>query len=157
MADIVSDGTVKVTWMLTCAVESAPTAVEVQAGVDLEGYITPDGLSISTNTDEVDVSALSSTQYAVRVGRRKDDITIMFKDQGRDVEPYTTFAGTPDGYLVVRHGTPASTAWAAADIVNMYPVEAGYRQSVPIAANEVLKFSVPFMVTGTIQEAVALS
>jgi hypothetical protein len=156
MADIVADGQVKVAWMLTCSTPSAPTATEVNAGVDLEAYITPDGLSITTNTDAVDVSGLNSTQYAERVGRRKDDITITFKDQGRSAVPYTTFASTPDGYLVVRYGTASTVDWAASQVVNLYPVEAGYRQSVPIAANEVLKFSVPFFVTGTIQDSVAL-
>ena len=41
---VLDDGKTKVVWMLTCATQTAPTAAELLAGVDLETFITPDGL-----------------------------------------------------------------------------------------------------------------
>ena len=153
MADIISDGMTKVSWVTTISNTAAPTTAELNAGVALESYITPDGLGISTGTDSVDTGALNSTQNTQVPGRRSDDITLTFKDQGRANAPYTTFASRPTGYLVVRRGVASTTAWASSQKVTVYPGTAGDRQDVPTAPNEVLKFAVPIMVSGTVNDA----
>ena len=66
----------------------------------------------------------------------------MFKDQGRDTAPWTTFADNAEGYLIVRRNVPATDAITAGDQVEVYPVQAGTRQPAAPAANEVSKFGV---------------
>ena len=155
MADIIGDGMTAVVWMLTCASTSGPTSAEITAGVQLHTYITPDGLDIQVTTDEVDTSALSSTQNTKVPGRRNDSITLTMKDQGRAAAPWSTFATRPAGWLVVRRGVTASTAFTTASKINVYPAQAGDRQDVPSAPNEVLKFQVPLFVTGPVLDTIS--
>lgn len=157
MADLISDGLTKVNWVTTISNTAAPTAAEINAGVSLESFITPDGLGISTSTDAVDAASLASTQDAEIPGRRKDTITLTFKDQGESAAPWTTFASRPSGYLVVRRGIASTTTFAAAQKVHVYPATAGDRQPMASAKNEVLKFQLPIFVTGTVQASVAVA
>jgi len=153
MPDILSDGNVRVSWVTTISNTSAPTAAELNAGVALENFITPDGLSITTGTDGVDNSALSSVQSTQIAGRRTDEIEITFKQQGQAAAPWTTFTARPNGYVVTRRGIASSTAYAAAQKVQVFPAQAGDRQIVSPAPNEMEKFSVSFFVTAPVADA----
>lgn len=157
MADLISDGLTKVSWVTTISNTSAPTAAELTAGVSLEGYLTPDGFGITTSTDAVDASSLASTQDAEIPGRRKDSGSLTFKNQGESAAPWTTFASRPSGYVVARYGVASTTAFTAAQKVHVWPATAGDRQPQPSAKNEVLKFMVPIFVTGTVQASVAVA
>lgn len=150
MADIVMDGNVKVAWVSTISNTAAPTTTELNAGTDLTSWITPDGLNITTETQDVDTTAVNSTQNTYAVGRRTDTASLTFKHQGFSAAPWTTFASNPSGYIVVRRGVAGSTAWTSTQKVLVYPVQAGYRALAPYAANEVEKFSVDFKVNGTV-------
>lgn len=153
MADIVMDGNVRLSWVTTISNTAAPTAAELNAGVALESYVTPDGLGISTETQDVDTTAVNSTQNTYAVGRRTDTISLTFKHQGFSAAPWTTFASNPSGYVVVRRGIAGTTAWAASQKVLVYPAQAGYRALAPYAANEVEKFTVDFKVSGIVVDS----
>ena len=157
MADFLVDGYTKVWWATTLSDPSAPTTAELTAAVPLEDWITPDGLDIQVNTDAVDAGALSSTQDAEIPGRRKDSITLTFKQQGQAAVPWTTFAGRADGFLVVRRDVLRSTAAAVAQKVQVYPGRAGDRQQVKPAKNEVSKFSVPIFVTAAVLDSATIA
>jgi hypothetical protein len=150
VADILADGTSKVYWVSTISNTSAPTTTELNAGVDLTPYITADGWSVTTATAKVDVSALNSVDNLSIPGRRDDDIEVTFKSQGDSAAPWTTFASRPSGYLVERVGVAYATAWTAAQKVRVFPCTAADRQRVPAAANELVKFTVPFMKTAAV-------
>lgn len=147
MADIISDGMVKVGWVTTLSSLTSPTATQITAGVDLESFLTPDGLAIELGDDEVDVSALNSTFSPTKPGRGTVSIELTFKDQGQANAPWTTFASRPAGYLVVRYGVATTTDWAASQKVDVYSVKAGDRKPIAPAANEVAKFSVQLFST----------
>lgn len=157
MADIVSDGMTRVSWVTTISNTAAPTTAELNAGVALESFITPDGLSISTSTAAVDNSALNSVDNTSVAGRRSDDISITFKQQGQSGAPWTTFSGKPSGYVVVRSGVAAATAWTASQKVQVFPAQAGDRQKASPAPNELEKFTVPFFKTGAVQDAATVA
>lgn len=144
MADIISDGQVKVTWLTSLTAPGAPSAAELSAGTDLEGFITPDGLSVEIGDDSVDTSALNSTFSTTKAGRGTVAIEVTFKDQGRDQAPWSTFVGRPSGYLVIRRNVDSSTAYAASQSVEVYAVTAGDHKIQPPAANEVAKFAVEY-------------
>ncbi len=147
MADIISDGMVKVGWVTTLSSLTSPTAVQITAGVDLESFLTPDGLGIELGDDEVDVSALNSTFSPSKPGRGTVSVELTFKDQGAANPPWTTFASRPVGYLVVRYGVSVDTDWTAAQKVDVYSVKAGDRKPQAPAANEVAKFAVQLFST----------
>jgi hypothetical protein len=153
MPDIISDGQTKVSWVVTISNTAAPTAAELNAGTGLEGFITPDGLGITTSTDGVDNTSIASTQSTQVAGRRADELEVTFKQQGQAAAPWTTFASRPNGHLVVRRGVATATAWTAAQKVQVFPAQAGDRQMVAPAPNEVEKFMVRFFVSGVVQDA----
>jgi hypothetical protein len=156
MADIISDGMVKVGWVTTLSSLTSPTQVQVTAGVDLESFLTPDGLGIELGDESVDVSALNSTFSAAKAGRGTVQIELTFKDQGVAAAPWTTFASRPLGYLVVRTGVAATTDWTAAQKIDIYTCQAGDRKLLAPAANEVAKFSVQLFSTTDPAVAVAM-
>ncbi len=147
MADIVSDGMVKVGWVTTLSSLTSPTATQITAGVDLEGFLTPDGLGIDLGDEAVDTSALNSTFSTEKAGRGTVSIELTFKDQGVGAAPWTTFASRPSGYLVVRYGVAVTTDWTAAQKVDVYTVKAGDRKPIAPAANEVQQFTVQLFST----------
>lgn len=147
MADIIADGYVKVGWVTTLSSLTSPTATQITAGVDLESFLTPDGLGIELGDEAVDTSALNSTFSTEKAGRGTVSIELTFKDQGQANPPWSTFASRPTGYLVVRTGVAATTDWAASQKVDVYSVVAGDRKPLAPAANEVAKFSIQLFST----------
>jgi len=144
MADLVNDGNVKIMWVTTLSSTSSPTATQINAGVDITPYITADGYNVTTSEATVDTSALNSVDDTFIPGRRTDEIELTFKNQGDSAAPWTTFASNPDGWIVERRGVAYGTAIAASQKVRVFPVKAGFRNKLPVAANEVEKFSVKF-------------
>ena len=155
MADIIADGMVKVGWVTTLSSLTSPTAVQITAGVDLESWLTADGLAVELGDESVDTSALNSTFSTEKAGRGTVSIELTFKDQGQANPPWTTFASRPSGFLVVRSGVVATTDWAASQRVDIYSVKAGDRKPIAPAANEVAKFSVQLFSTADPSIAVA--
>ena len=147
MADQVSDGKIKVGWVTTLSSVPTPTVAQVTAGIDLEGWITPDGLAIEIGEDEVDTSKLNSKFNSKRVGRGTPSMELTFFQQGKGSAPYTTFNSQPDGWLVVRYDIDSETDWAAGQIVEVYPCKAGDQRLIPPAENDSEKFSVALFPT----------
>lgn len=146
MADRVNDGFITVRWVTTLSSTTSPTAAQINAGVDLTSFITKDGLDISPDQSTVDTTALNSLTETQGLGMAKVDLSLTCKRQSTDTA-WTTFSGNPAGFLVVRRGTAASTAIAASQKVEVYPVVASNRMPVKPAANEVEKFTVKLPLT----------
>lgn len=149
MADLISDGNTKVSWVTSIAALSAPTAAELNAGLDWSNRLTPDGLKTDPTTADVNTSSLAS-QFDTNVpGRRSYVCEITFKRGSTPLEdqPYTTLAYNVSGYLVVRRGVAYATAYATGDKVEVYPVTCGELQNIAPVANEVLKVMAPLKVT----------
>ena len=143
MSDVINDGKTRVAWVTTIANIAAPTLAELNAGIDVTERITPDGLNIPAETADVDNSSLASTFTTNRAGRRSFTPEVTFKrgDEPGDDLPWTTLTYQTMGYLVVRRVLSYTTAWAAGQEVEVYPVECGERNTIPPAPNEVAKFT----------------
>lgn len=147
MADLLSDGNVRVTFAVTIANIAAPTTAELNAGTALEGLITPDGLDIASTTAAVDTSSLNSTFTTQAAGRRSYDIKLTFKRQTPTDTALNLFPYRTVGFLVVRRTIAASSAWAASQKVESYPIQTGEASLIKPAANEVQKFESIFFLT----------
>jgi hypothetical protein len=149
MADYGFDGMIKVSFVPTIASIAAPTAVELNAGTPLEDVLTPDGLTISADTASVDTSKLSSTFTATIVGRSSYTLGIKYV---RGTDPKQTALETAmvrgaNGYLVVRRDVVASTAWTAAQKVEVYPCQVGDVNPDSPAPNALQTVAIPLMNT----------
>jgi hypothetical protein len=123
MADLVSDGKIRVVWAPSVANIAAPTVAETNAGLRLDNVMTPDGLKIAWKTADVDTSALSSTYDTSRAGRRGVDVSVEIKRQDTGDTALTTLVYRAVGFLLVRRTVDAGTAPTAAQVWEVYPGE----------------------------------
>jgi len=132
MSVVIMDGRVRVSWLTACANIAAPTVAELNAGTAIHSYITPDGLDISIDTGRVDVGNVASTFTLERVGRRKPQVKLTLHHDSPTDTPWTLLVYRAVGFLAVRLGVDATTAWTigqggggSTGQVMVIPVEAG--------------------------------
>lgn len=150
MADVFADGNTRVAFVGSISNIAAPTVAELNAGTLLQSYITADGLmGFEATTAEVDTTSLASTFNTKTIGR--DDFSgtgLRLKKQtyGSDTV-FSLLTRTTAGYIVIRRGTTETTAWAASQAVEVYPVTCGQRKFLAPEANSVQKYEVPTPIT----------
>jgi hypothetical protein len=128
MADLGFDGMVKVAFVPTITSIAAPTVAQINAGIDLEGRLRPDGLATPSDTGRIDNSKLKSTFGTEIVGRRSfSGISVTYvrgpeaDTEATEVEDALTYRAV--GYLVIRRDKLATIAWTVGDKVEVYPVQ----------------------------------
>ena len=156
MAVVIMDGRVRVYWLTACSNIAAPTTTELNAGTDLTGYITPDGLDIGIDTGTVDVGNVGSTYTLNRVGRRKPTISLTLHHDatsGNTDVPWNTLVYRTTGFLAVRTGVDKATAWTTGHggggttgALMMLPSEVGEYSPIKPAPDSSWDFMVPLTV-----------
>jgi hypothetical protein len=151
MPDITADGKTRVSWVPTIANINAPTTTELNAGMLLHSTLTADGLiGFKPETADVDTSALDST-FNTNVNGRTNFSGTMFrlkKQSGTDTI-FTTLVRDTAGYVVIRRSVTASTAWASAQAIEVYPALCGEVARVDPEPNTVERYEVPIKVTAS--------
>lgn len=115
-------GISEVHWVTTIAVPGVPTAIELNAGVD----ITPDFADIPDiprTGNTVDVADLSSKFDKLQVGTRGGDVVTVavFRNPASEVA-YDTLLEDVVGFLIVaRGGLATAGTFAIADVIDIYP------------------------------------
>jgi hypothetical protein len=155
VADIVVDGTTRVAYVVTIANINAPaTATELNAGSSLllQTILTADGLmNFQADTADVDNSSMASKFDTVVAGRASfKNSALKLKKQLTGDTTFTTLTvqGTT-GFIVVRRYIDQATAWAAGQLVEVYPIMTGFYQPQDPASNEVAKYVIPVKITST--------
>ena len=149
MSDVIIDGMVRVTWATAVASIAAPTTTELNAGIALEALLTADGLrGFQPETAAVDTSALVSTFNTSAPGRESfSGMGLMLKRQSGTDTVYSTLQKGTAGFVVIRRGVAAATAWTAAQAVEVYPVVCGREQHQDPEANSLWRYLVPLMLS----------
>ncbi len=149
MVDSNADGRTRIYSVPTIANIAAPTVAELNAGVDLSGLMTPDGLvGFEPDTGDVDNSKINSTFSTVSAGRVSYSGTLvrLIKQTGTDTV-YNTLVYAFQTNIVVRRDVTSSTAWTVADKVEVYPVQCGEVRNISPEANSVHKYEVMTKIT----------
>ena len=146
MSDLISDGRIRVTWMTACANIAAPTVAELDAGLRLDTVMTPDGLTVTPSTADVDTSSLSSTFDTKRAGRRGFSNSVKIKKQDAADTAFSTLVYGADGFLHVRRTLEVAVAHAAGQAGETYPSECGEKVQT-YGPNTVQAFEVPLFNT----------
>jgi hypothetical protein len=135
MGDMLSDGNIKVTFVLDLEDPSAPTVTELTAAgaVDLSCWIKADGRDHTVDEDTVDNSKLCTTDNTETPGRVKHGWNLTYN---RDDDPmadlaYKTMKRGVAGFLIQRIGSSFKTAFAADDEVDTFPIKCGYQLEAP--------------------------
>jgi hypothetical protein len=122
VADLVSDGMLRVTWVTSISNINAPTTTELNAGTRLDTYMTPDGLRTPAETADVPNAKLSSTYDTAQAGRRKFTLGVTYiRQMPRVLEALLVYQAS--GYLVVRREVTSGTAFASTQKVEVYPAQ----------------------------------
>lgn len=132
MADLITDGFTRVYWVTSIANIAAPTAAELTAGLLLHDLMTSDGLvGFQPATADVPTSKFSSTFDTNKPGRVSYSGTMLrfFRQDGTDTI-YNTLAYNTVGFVAIRRGLAATTAWTAAQRVQVYPSTCGERSDL---------------------------
>ncbi|RSN65416.1 hypothetical protein DMH01_03295 [Amycolatopsis sp. WAC 04182] len=151
MADMLNDGNIKVTYVAAIANMAAPTAAELNGGLDLECLITADGLEPSVDEEKVSIAKLCETMNAEAPGRATYGLglTMVRKDVPAEDVAWTTLLRGTSGYLVFRYGIDADTAYAALQDVQVWPGKFGERRPQKPEANGATTFMSQFYVSAT--------
>jgi hypothetical protein len=149
MADIVADGRTRVSWVGSIANKQSPTVAELNAGIQLQSFMTADGLAgLQPDQTTIPTTSLASKTGTARNGRTNfDQVTPTFKKQDASDTPYTTLLKGTSGYLVVRNSIDEATAWAAGQGCRVYPAECGEIAWMDPEENSLERYQIPMTVT----------
>lgn len=149
MADSNTDGRIRIYSVPAIANILAPTVAELNAGTQLDGLMTPDGLvGFEPDTGDVDNSKINSTFTTTTAGRASFSGTMLrlIKQTGTDVV-YNTLVEYYQTNIVIRRDVASATAWTVGDKVEVYPVQCGFVRNIAPEANAVHKYEIPTKIT----------
>ncbi len=132
----------RVSWVPIIVSKAAPTVAELNAGTDLSTLVTKDGLSTPTSQNMVDNTTLAERFDAQVVGSFGGSGSLKLKRDNVADDAWDLFDWAETGYLVVRRGDPFDQAWAAADVVEVYPAQSHMPVMDNTAANTQQTFTV---------------
>lgn len=152
MARYANDGMLAVWHVGTISNKAAPTVAEINAGTKLSPHMTKDGIRVPSNQNMVDDSNMEDTFDAQVVGSWGGPIGFTAKRNNASGDPDTVWNLITyglAGYVVVRRGVTSSTAVAASQVVEVYPVQYHNPVMQDPATNEQARFTVAAAVTST--------
>lgn len=159
-AAVAADGNIRVAFCTTLTT-SAPTAAQCTSGTDLSFYLTPDGLTPSLDQQQISDDRLADTQtfeapgrYTLSLGELK---FVINPTSAPDNAAITALTNGATGFLVIRYGISANTAFAAAQKVDFWPITVGITLKQPPEANSVLKAVTKVFVTNSVVQDIALA
>jgi hypothetical protein len=161
MADVITDGLTRVAYVLTIANAAAPTTTELNAGTSLllHDTMTSDGLNgFNPATADVPTSKFSSTFDTMQPGRVSySNPTLRFCKQVAPDLIYNTLSRATTGFIVIRRGLAAATAWASTQVIEVYPIVCGERVLLDPAPNTLQRWESPLKLSAqpTLNAAVA--
>lgn len=157
---VLAEGNVKAVFVPTLASLTTPSAAVLNAGVDVSCYLMPDwdGPTAAQNTG--DQRRFCSRQTFTQLGRVTWSVaplvyTYVPQDPGGDGnEVYDALAEGNEGFLVIGYGIDAADDFAATDLVDVFPVQAGVQVKGVRGADEFAPLTVTqtLAVTGLVNQ-----
>lgn len=149
MADIPVDGNTRVAFVATIAAIAAPTVAELNAGLLLQSTLTADGLvGFEPDTQDVDTTSLASTFDTKTIGRDVFTGTMLrLKKQTATDTAFNTLTRGTEGHIVVRRDVLETTAWAASQKIEVYPIICGREKHLSPEANTVHRYEMPVKIS----------
>jgi hypothetical protein len=140
---------------------AAPTVAELTAvgNVDLECFITADGLNLSADEGTVDNAVLCDTEDYELPGRSKWNLELTMQRHldVADDKPYQSIKRGSNGFVVIRYGLPYTTAYAAGQSVMVFTVTAGAQRPLPIEREAVVRYMQKMFVSGPSDDDAAVA
>ncbi len=159
MARITGAGVLELFYVATVANKSAPTSAELNAGVDLTGFLTDGGLSTPFDGSIVDAADMSSKFNKTAPGTYGGQpLTLeLYRDDTADTAWSTLTRGTAGYIAIARFGLATKGTWAIGDKVDLWPITVVTRNPADVVRNEMQRFTVECAVTDVPLEDYALA
>lgn len=142
MARIISNGEVRIVWVMSIADPSAPTVAEITAGTNITGFIS--SLDTPLDGNAVDSSDLSSAFNKTVAGKFGGNVNAqMYRDDTADTA-FSLFPRNTTGFLVIRRIGGSDNAVIAGDDVDVWPLRVITRSDVALDDESVQAFTVNF-------------
>jgi hypothetical protein len=131
-----ADGNVKAVWVPTVASMTAPSAAVVNAGIDVSCYLMPDWDGPGGTQNKGEQRRFCSRETFDVLGRIKRNIAaLMYTYNPQELgtpggpgnEVYEALAEGNEGVLVVGYGIDPADDFAAGDVADLIPAEAGFQ------------------------------
>lgn len=161
-ASVSTNGTIRAAFLPTVADLDDPTLVEINAvaSLDFSCYATGDGIAAETNEQNVEDPRLCSKAVYEAPGDRTDtlEITYVFNPaEPTDNEAQLELTEGRKGFVLLRWAVDSEDDWAAADIVDVYPVTLGAQRKNNPTRNGIHKITQKCFVTGKVHKDVVVS
>jgi len=117
---------------------------------------TPSGFNRTTTENTIEDPRLTLRQSFTRPGTTSEALEVQYVFGGDDEVARIALAEGTTGTLVVRYAVANEDEWAAGDVVDLIPIQAGRQRKDPPTANSVWTITQGMYVTGTVQEDVVL-
>jgi hypothetical protein len=161
-ASVPADGNLAVLWVTTIADPDNPTQGELNAAsvVDLSCYIIGDGFTPTIDEQVVTDNRLCSTQTFEQPGRFTEGLSVSYVyniDSPGDDEARLALPRATSGFLVCRWGIPYDQAFAADDVVDVWPAKVGVPSKMPPTANGILSIMQRVFMTGAVRRDVTVA
>lgn len=149
MPDIIGDGKERWDHVPAIANIAAPTTTELNAGIRLSQWMTKDGATgFAPETADAPTSNMESTFDTNVNGRRSfSNPRIRLKKQSGTDTAYDTLLPDVTGFLVRRKSITATTAYASAQKVQVFPVMYGEASWLDQDDNMPERYDIPVKIT----------
>jgi hypothetical protein len=161
MTRYIGPESVEVWWVTTVSDPLAPTSAELNAGVDLTGFLVADGADFPQSARTVDASDGSSRRDKVIAGTYGGDeatLTAHREAAQADDTAFTTLPAGTIGYVAIA-ARPLATAgtWATGDEVDLWPAEVINRENANLMSRTATQqFTAGLAITGDVTEDYSL-
>lgn len=130
------------------ASKTAPTAAEINAATDISGFVPKDGLKPGMSNSKVKNDDITSAFSPEIPGSWSADLVLTcFRDDVADTAWNLFQTRNTAGFIVIRRMILVTTAVAAGQKVEVYPVSTMMPELQQTAENERQKFDLPLAVT----------
>ena len=141
-----SIGEIRVWFVTTLSSVTSPTAVQINAGVDLTPFLLRDGLSTPNSGNTIDASDAASRFNKTAPGTRGGDaITLSLQRDNTTDTAWTTLVEDTAGYIVVRRFGGSTVTTTPAQKVEVYTGTVINREMSPIG-DQTQRFTASFSV-----------
>lgn len=151
---------IKVSAVPEIADTTAPTVTEIDAGVELQGAMTRDGMTTPDSGNTVDASDLADLQNKTARGSRGGDtltITAHRDSDSAEDEAWDTLSPDYDGFIVIRRFGGSDTAFADTDVVEVWPISVISREMAGLSGDQTQRFTANCAVTEAVEYDAAVA
>lgn len=143
MARVIGAGIAELHIITTIAILAAPTAAELNAGVDLTSFLPDGGLATPLDGSIVDIADMSTKFNATAPGTfGGQPVSIeLYRDDAVDTAWTTLVRGFVGFGAVARFALSTPGTWAIGDQVDVWPISVVTRNPADLVRNEAQRFT----------------